>query len=186
MSFSEEAAQREDNRTVTAPRLRTNISASLTLSTTWQRLNFAGTSTLNVNTFTMPAGSPSPAVYWDSTNKLFKFQATGDRNYDFNFNIVASSSAVLSLLNVSLTNIQLRYVVPSPTPIYFPLPDSDQCINLMKAGLVSTDNASDNRVIYANSAIRQYGLGMEMRISSSFLGTATATLTSGDLIIFGR
>lgn len=184
MGYNESEAERQDNTSVPAPRLRTNISAALTLTTTFQRLDFAGTSTLNTNTFTM--NGANPMVYWDATNKLFKFQAPADKNYDFNFNMKLASSSVLSVLSLALATIQLRYVVPSPTPIYFPLPDSDQCINIQQVGLIATDSATDNRIVYANALIRQYGLGLEMRISNTFLGTATATLSAADLIIFGR
>lgn len=176
----------ETNTTVPAPRFRSNLTVDLPLTTTWKRLDFAGASTLNANSFPLSPDGLNKNVYWDSTNKLFRFAAGADRNYDVNLNMRITSSNILSLLNVSIANIQLRYVIPGSTANPFPLPDSDQCINIMKAGLSLTDNASDNRVISATSVIRQYGLGVEMRLSSSFLGTATATLNAADILIYGR
>lgn len=166
------------------PYFKVSRSVNMNLTTSWQRIDFNGTSTAN----TFPSGSDgiNKKIYWDSTNKLFKFNDTMDRNYDIQFNAKITSSSILSLLNVSLTNIQLRYVVPAPTPLYFPLPDSDQCIDIGAAGLLSTWRGTHSYTVRVDALKRQYGLGVEMRISSSFLGTASAVVNAADFIYYGR
>lgn len=187
MSYSESEQMREMNNAVPAPRFRVNQSTPMTLSTTFQKVDFAGTSTRNTNTFPVGADKLKPCINWDSTNKLFIFNSTVDKNYDVLFNAKITGSAIQSLLNVNLAQVQMRYVVPVPgNPIYFPLPDSDGYVDLTSVGLSSTDRSTNSITIYANSAMRQYGLGLELRISNAFLGGATATLSASDLIIYGR
>ena len=45
-----------------------------------QKVDFNGTSTFNVNNFGNDPVSGNPLIYWDSTNKLFKFNLQQDAN----------------------------------------------------------------------------------------------------------
>lgn len=164
------------------PRLRVNLTTAVTLSTTWTRLNFAGTSTRNTNTF--PVLDTGQRVWYDATNKLFRFTDTVDRNYDTYFNAKFSAANVLGALNLQTATVQMRFAVPSPTPVYFPLPDSDGCVDLMPVNLTSTVRTSLPFIVYANEGMRTYGLGVELRLSGVMLGQAK--LEAADLIIYGR
>lgn len=163
-------------------RVRANQSASLALSTSWQRIDFAGSSSYNTNTFPLGPDGVNNFVYWDAVNKLFKFQNQVDMNFIIQFNAKIFSSAVLSALSLTMATARLRLVVPAPTPIYFPLPDSDQCIDIAPLGLVSIYRGAYGFTIYANAAVRQYGIGLEVSISNSFL--ATAALQASDVILY--
>lgn len=186
MGYHEAAAELETNTQIPAPRIRLNIQSNLVLTTSWQTLDFAGTSTLNTNTYPMGPDGTNKYVYWDTTNKQFMFQAPSDRNYTVTFNTKISSSALISALNLTMATAQLRFVVPSPTPIYFPLPDSDQATDISNIGLTSVVRNSYVLPIYANSVMRQYGLKLQMQISNTFLGGANATLNAADIIITGQ
>lgn len=167
------------------PFFKVSRMSNMNLTTSWQRVDFNGSNT--TNTFPIGIDGSNKHIYWDSTNRLFRFNFDIDRNFDIQFNTKIVSSSVLSVLNVALTNIQLRYVVPSPAPQYFPLPDdSEPGIDLGAAGLLSTWRTTHDYTIRGDANKRQYGMGVELRLSSSFLGTATATVNLADLIIYGR
>lgn len=164
------------------PRLRANLTAALTLTTTWQRLNFAGASAYNTNTFPMINGNP--LVYWDTVARVYRFQSPVDRNYDTTLNGKFQASNLLSALNLTTVSVQMRYVVPAPTPIYFPLPDGQGYVDLLNVNLLSATSGTFGLIAYASQPIRTYGLGVELRLSGALLGTAT--LQAADFIIYGR
>lgn len=185
LGYNEGAAALETNTLVTAPRLRVSRSATLALNTSYQRLDFSGTSSFNINTFpTGPDGSNS-YVYWDSANKLFKFQADTDRNYDISLYLNVAANTLIGTLNLTMATIKIRLVVPSPTPIYFPFPDdSDPHVDINTVNSVSPRYIQYNTPIYANASIRQYGLGVELSLSNVVLGTVN--VASANLVMYGK
>lgn len=99
------------NPTVQIETMRVNRSASLALTTSWQTLDFNGTSAFNENTFGIDPVSGNKMVYWDATNKLFKVI----NNYDRLLNIQIfpeSTSTGLGITTVP-TKVQYRIVVPN-------------------------------------------------------------------------
>lgn len=168
------------------PRIRVSRQASLTISTSWQRIDFNGNTSLDVNTFPM-MGDGTLQVYWDSANKLFRFnQNDVDRNFDVRFGTVFNQG-------ISAVNMQLRFVVPSPTPLYFPFPSKadDTTLNgrgytdldQLPAGVGTTYGTVYKDNLYSNILARQYGVGVELKASASLL--TMPVLTAADFVIFG-
>lgn len=148
-----------------SPRFRINRSVSLNLSTVWQRIDFNGTSTYNINTYPVVNGQTYKLVDWDAVNKLFKFYAPNDRNYTVQlfYKFVGGLRPV---------DILYRFVIPVvvngvPAPVYFPFPDSRQYANLTSLQSISDTGSSLDLSIYANSLIRQYGIGLEMKTAQT-------------------
>jgi len=183
MGFNESEAQTETIGSVAAPYVRQNRSSDLTLSTTWQRIDFNGSSTRNANTYPVVQDT-NKLVEWDSTDKVFKFYNSATRNYDVVFNFHVNSSTIISLLNLTMTNIQFRFVVPSPTPRYFPLPDDGGYIDLGMTGLASDVRDSVGYIVRAVADVQQYGIGLEIRIAGLALGTIV--LKTADVSLYGR
>ena len=169
---------------ITSPYIRLNRSTDLTLTTTWQRVDYNGTSTRNTNTFPNAPGTSNPLVEWDSTSKVFKFNTTVDKHYDLLMNYRINSSTLISLLNLTMTTVQLRFIVPSPTPRYFPLPDDGGYIDIAYTGLATDVRNTMNYILRAVPDVMQYGIGVEMRIAGTALGVIK--LMTSDMSLYGR
>lgn len=135
------------------PRLRVDRSEPLALSTDWQRLAFTGTSAGNVNTFPVTTGVP--LVEWDAD--LFRFHATADRDYTMTFFYRVTGA-------VAQATVQARLVVPNA--ITFPFPETVQRVDLCRVA-VGEEWADFREIsVYANAALRAYGLAVEMRCTA--------------------
>jgi len=166
------------------PRLRVNRTSKLDLTSSWQRVDFNGSSARNGNSFPLVAPG-TPKVLWDATGKRLRFMEDQDRNYDVQFSLrTLSGSLIGSVLGMLAVKVQFRFVVPAPTPVYFPLPDvADPYADLHTVNLTNAGQESYGQPIYANSEIRQYGLGIDLRLSGMLGGV---TLEAADLIVYGR
>lgn len=145
------------------PFLRMNRTASLTLSTSFQRIDFNGTSTLNNNTYPIVEGQTYRRVDWDLTNKLFKFNRTSTGIYNTNLGFQFNGG-------LRPADIDIRFVIPVPTtPIYFPFPDTMGYITIAQIERL-TDYATEYaRTIRSTSPVQQYGLGIEIRTSAALV-----------------
>lgn len=151
------------------PRLRVNRSENMTLSTSWQRIDWNGNSNFNVNTF--PTLGSNKAIEYDSTNKRFDFNQTEDRNYKF--------QCFYDIQNcIASTKIYYRFVIDAPTPIYFPFPEGEQQADLTEIAAFSDVQDYLELTFYANSTMRQYGVAFEIKVSSTLLGSPILQDTS--------
>ncbi|MBO0358623.1 hypothetical protein J0X19_11760 [Hymenobacter sp. BT186] len=166
-----------------SPRLRVNRSTALALSTSWQRVDFNGVSSVNVNTFPDVDGQGTKKVRWDSVNKVFLFSDTVDRNYNVSLFMHLVASALLTG-----NAVQMRYVIPNGNGLgnnfYFPFPDDGGFKEITTFAGSADKRVTDNTIIYVNQMIRDNGLGIELKMQNSFL--ATVNLTSSAFIIYGR
>lgn len=120
---------------ITQPRLRVNRSASLSLSTNWQKIDFNGTSSRNINTFGKDPVSGNPMVMWDSNAKLFRL-------YDIDQNMLCflNMTTTTSLLTVRAT-LQYRCVIPNGISAgvndYFPFPEEGGYADAMEVTILA-------------------------------------------------
>ena len=138
------------------PRFRVNRTAQLTLSQAWQRIDFNGTSSFNLNSFPLVAGQSYKTVDWDAVNKLFKFNSNADRNYVLTFNYKFAGG-------LRPASVLLRFVIPAPSPVYFPFPETDKCTDLVTLESINDYRSFFELSVYANASMRQYGLGIELK-----------------------
>jgi len=182
MGFNESEANRETNTTIGDPRIRVNKTTSMTLSTSWQTLNFNGSSAYNINSFTTLPGQSNPSAWYDPTTSLFNFTPNGDRNYVLYITTSITSNQLLSTLNLTSASLRLRLMIPSPTPVYFPGPDVGGYIDLGAVNLTGQRNDYQPIAFFANSLIRQYGFSVQLCLSNAVLGTVT--LNGADINLF--
>ncbi len=172
------------NTTVLEPRLRMNRSASLVLSTTWQTVDFNGTSTYNVNTFGKDPVSTNSLIWWDSTNKLFRFYNQYAKNYVVTF-YVTTTATVLS----TRATIQYRIVIPNGISVgvdlYTPFPDT-QAQAYSDIGdvtiLSSMQHKAENIGIYADNLLKTNGCYIQVRLSN-LVPLGTVTLNNAIILI---
>jgi len=182
MGYNESEANRETNTTVGDPRLRVNKTTAMTLSTTFQTLNFNGSSTYNTNTYTTLQGQTSPSVWYDASTSLFKFTNNSDRNYTFYITTSITSNQLLSTLNLTSASLRLRLYIPAPTPVTFPGPDVGGYIDLGAVNLTGQRNDYQPIAVFANSLIRQYGFQVQLSLSNAVLGNVV--LNGADVNLF--
>lgn len=171
---------------ILAPRLRVNRSATMTITTTFQRIDFSGSSALNLNSF--PNLGVTPMVSYDSVNKLFKFNH--DNGRDYNYTSVFGAKTTVTILTV-LSSLQYRFVIPNGVSagvdFYFPYPDS---VGYADLGVITavTDTALNPAVlpIYTNTAMRTNGVGIDVRISTPLALTATCTSNDINFLIYAN
>ena len=161
------------------PRMRVNFSAGLNLSTTFQKIDFAGTSSSNVNTFGVEPVSGNPMVWWDPTNKLFRFYQNNDTNFQVNLQIKTTSTLI-----TTRATLQYRFVVPNGGGVgvntYFPFPDDGGYADFSEVTVLASGQNNSQNVInfFAGSAIRTNGCWLEMRLSNSLITLGVCTLNS--------
>lgn len=164
------------NPTVLEPRLRMNRTTSLVLSTTWQTVDFNGTSPYNINTFGKDPVSSNSLVWWDATNKLFKFYNQYAKNYSGTFYVTTTAT----ILTTKAT-IQYRIAIPNGisagVDLYAPFPDT-QAQAYGDIGdvtiLSSMQHVSQPIEIVADNLIKTNGCYIQVRLSNIIpLGTVT-------------
>lgn len=172
--------------------IRVERNTSLTLSTSWQRIDFKDASALNANTFTT-AMNNKKLVEWDTTNKLFTFNTDVDRNFAFDIDYSANiSNVITTLLATNVSAIQWRFVIPngvSPgVPFCFPNPQSTGVNGYGESGPVNLKTPWRDKIpqqIRSSANIRTNGLGFEMRLSiAPVLGTISLDFITA--ICYGR
>jgi hypothetical protein len=168
------------------PRLRVNRTATLSVNTTWQKIDFSGTSNFNVNTYGKDPTSGNQMVMWDSSAKIFRFYNKNDQNYIVFFNAITT----VNLITTRAT-LRYRFVVPNGISagvnLYFPFPDT-QATAYVDAGEVTLLAGGMNHNVsplplYVTDVIRNNGLWLEIQLSNSLITLGTCTLNSCDLLI---
>lgn len=188
---------RQNDLLPSTPRLRVSLNraAPLLLNSTWQTIPYVITNTpFDVNTFpdsrydtTTSTIMPNTSVSSDQAYQLeldFKFQHT-KRPLTF----------------------QLRFMVPAPTPIYFPLPQTDGYTdlryiaktytgglvgNLLAVGNLSltedttqmTNRETYIRSIYSALGIKDYGVRVQIRTAENYTGADRAQLIDAVLLMY--
>lgn len=168
------------------PRMRVNRTASTVLTTTFQTIQFNGTSTLNFNTYPIESVSGKQYVWYDSTNNLFKVMGEVDKNLTVQFFFKTTTTAL-----AIGTSLQYRIVIPngvSPgVDFYFPFPDDGGYGEIMTLGLVTTaTNAITVPLsVYANQSLRTNGFYLQARLSQA-ITLGTSTINSAACVITSR
>lgn len=145
---------RQNDTQVNPPRLRASLQASLTLTNVWQTVSFKKTGTYDVDTF------PNGGRFDTANNKLIAASGeTQDKQYDVEFFYKFTAALV------PINDIQLRFMIPAPTPIYFPFPDGDGFVNLGQM-VLSPFNSTYKQTLYFNAQVRQYGIHLQLRTAS--------------------
>ena len=151
------------------PRLRLNKTSAVTLTTSWQTIDFDGASTYNINTFGVANNNDLEVKY--NSGGLISFNNLFDKNFIFTLDCQVALSSL-----VTLGSVQLRFNIPngvsSGVDINFPLPDTLGYTDIMATNLLSVMTDNYERAIYASSPIRTNGLKVQMKISNALLGTA--------------
>ena len=150
---------------VAPPRQRVSRMTALTLTDTWQTISFIeGSSAFNLNSF--------PQSRWDYTTNKLKINPdnTLEQSYLLSFDY--------SLTNViNQSKVQMRFVIPAPTPIYFPFPDdTEPYLDLCQLFMPGTLKQNFIYPIYGNTSMRNYGVQIQMRVVSY---VPTANILSG-------
>ena len=165
-----------------SPRMRISRSASLVLSNTWQRVDFNGTSTSNINSFPYVTGtSGAKTTDWDGTNKLIKFNDSTDKTFTFTFFYIVNGG-------IRPINILYRFVIPSTPAFYFPFPDESAPYGRLE-DIQSILEVRESKVgtIYSNASMRSFGLGFELKVGTSLLGgLLPPTLINCAFLIYAR
>ena len=119
----------------------------------------------------------SKSVDWDASEKKFVFNSTEDRNYllQFFLNFDGGTRPV---------DVFYRFLVPSPTPIYFPFPEGKQYGNLTSLERTQDFGVETMTAIYASQVVRQYGLKFQLAIAQSLIVLQRPTLDDANLVIY--
>lgn len=139
------------------PRQRVSTSIPLILTDQWQTVAFvSGNSPFDTNSFSQSR--------WDFTNN--KIVTNTDNVFEQGYTLRSD----MSLQNVTgMSKVQLRFVVPAPTPTYFPFPNSATTSFVDVTTLTIQNEVKNNTFgydIYTNSDFRQYGCQIQLRALS--------------------
>lgn len=165
-------------------RLRVNRTASLSLSTTWQKIDFNGTSLYNVNTFGKDPSSQNQIVSWDSTLKQFRFYDKNDQNFLLFVNLMTTTNLISTR-----ASLQLRLVIPNGggagVNSYFPFPEEGGMVDVGEATLVATSpvRMSIPIPLYLDHNMRSNGFWIELKLSNTLVVLGVATLNNCSLLI---
>lgn len=189
--------ERQGDMLPATPRLRISLNRSfpLILNNTWQTIPYAtGNTPYDVNTFIEPRYNTSTYTIYPNT-KVSTDQAY-QLELDFKFQHTKRP-----------LTFQVRFCVPAPTPIYFPLPQTDGYTdlryiaktytggligNLLTIGNLSlTEDTSQMtnremyvRSIYSNLGIKDYGIQVQIRIAENYTGSDRPQMTDAVLLMF--
>lgn len=170
------------------PRLRVNRTSTLNVNTTWQKLDFSGVSNLNINTFGKDPISGRNMVWWDPTNKIFRFYEQNDQNYDCSLFM----STTTSLITIRST-LQYRCVIPNGGGVginsYFPFPDdSSPYVDVAEVTVISSqiNHKVEKIPLYLESTLRNNGFWIEIKLSNSLITLGTCTLNNAAVLIQGK
>lgn len=169
-----------NDRLMASPRFRISTASTLTLDNTWKRIVFGGTEILNTNTFPVDKNQTQKKIYWDATNTLIKFTPDTARSYNYTF--FYNINAVLPPVDA-----QLRFVIPSPTPFYFPFSSQGGYIDLESIERATSRQRQLAGTLYTLPDVFTYGLGIEMKISQSILSALSRPILNyAALLIQGK
>jgi len=149
------------------PRQRVSTNTALVLTDQWQTVAFvSGNSAFDTNSFTTSR--------WDFTNNKILTNPLNafEQGYTLRFD--------MSLQNVTgMSKVQLRFVIPAPTPTYFPFPNSVTTSFVDVTTLTIQNEVKNNTFgydIYTNSDFRTYGCQIQLRALSY---TNTSNILTG-------
>jgi len=159
--------ERFGDRLNALPRQRVSTSTALVLTDQWQTVAFvSGNSAFDTNSFTTSR--------WDFTNNKILTNSLNafEQGYTLRFD--------MSLQNVTgMSKVQLRFVIPAPTPTYFPFPNSATTSFVDVTTLTIQNEVKNNTFgydIYTNSDFRTYGCQIQLRALSY---TNTSNILTG-------
>lgn len=167
-------ADRAEDRQPDVPRMRRSLANAVTLTATWQTLPFLKRGVYDGDTF--PGGR-----YDETAKKLIGGPGVSvTRNYD----LVLYLEMTVPLLTAA---IQIRYLIPAPTPVAFPFPDATEPYMSLPAAATSPWRTRLSEIVYFNDAIRQYGFHVQARTTSLLsLGSRPTIATASALALYPR
>ena len=129
-----------------------------------------------MNTF--PEYDGVNTVDWDSGETKLTFNSEVQKNYTLliGYDILGGLSAC---------HIYLRFVIPAPTPIIFPLSESIQRIDLEVLTIGQRIGREYSRPIFADVA-RDYGLQIQIKSNETLIGLNRPTLKASFVEIYGK
>ena len=148
-----------EDRLKNQPYLRATTLNNISVNNTWVRLDFSGNSNFNNNTF--PLKDVDKMIYWDNVNKKFIFNRDTIGFYSIKLDFLLKGGN-------RNTTLDMRFVIPAPTPIYFPLPESFErktLIRLLRKN--SLESADHLEIIRTTDILTDYGLGVELKITNN-------------------
>lgn len=177
-------AVKAQNYTVGASRLRVYRSASLVLSTSWQDVDFNGSSSLNVNTFGTNVATGNLFAWYETSTKLFHVEGDYDKNMFLSF-YPSTTTTVLT----TPSTLQMRIVVPNGVSagvdFYFPYPDAGGYVDIAPVTTLATQVYHPIIAIpgYANAALRTNGFKVQVKLSNALFTLGTSTLNNAAFLI---
>lgn len=169
---------------IVEPRIRVNRSTSLALTTSWQDIDFNGTSSANSNTFGKNPETGNNMVWYDSSTKLFRFYDVYDKNY-----IIRLDPSTISTLITVRSVLQYRFVIPNGVSAgvdyYFPYSDDGGYGDIGEVTIISVNTNHRSLVlpIFVENKIRNNGFKLQLRLSNTLVTLGTCTLNSIALLI---
>jgi len=169
---------------VIKPRIRVDRSTNLSLTTSWQKVVFDGTSLLNTNTFGEDPTEELQMIVWDDVDELFRFYDKIDQDYLVYFNATTTTD----LVSVRAT-LRYRFVIPDGGGIgidtYFPFEENGGFVD---AGEVTVLTVAVNHnftplLLGLNETIRDNGCYLEVKLSNALATLGTCTIDNCDLLI---
>jgi len=174
--------ERSKDQLASLPRQRVSTNTALILTDQWQTVNFvSGNSAFDTNSFAQ--------TRWDFTNN--KILANPDNSFEQGYTLRFD----MSLQNVTgMSKVQLRFVIPAPTPTYFPFPNS-ATTSFVDVTTLTIQNETKNNTfgydIYTNPDFRTYGCQIQVRalsytntsnILTGLISQVITTLTGGNRV----
>ena len=142
------------------PYARFNLDTELNLTTEWQRLVFDWTSQFNANLF------PTGLLTWDSTNNKFVF----DRDNIWLYDLVVTFEIEWGFRP---TEIDMRFTIPTTTPIHFPLPDTQGFHTLTKIERRNNQSAVHVQPIRTTQILIDNWLGIDLKADKVLVARPT-------------
>lgn len=171
-------------RAAPSPRLWKTLASPLTLSASFQRIDF---STLQVNEF--PLLGAVRTVDWDAVNKLVTFNDITDRSYVAYFTLEYTLAGITLPPVLPPVAVQLRYTIPNGggpgVDLHYPNHGAASGNEYMTFSTVLANGGSvDHHPLHflADSVLRANGGGVEVRVSVVPL-LATLTLAAANLYV---
>lgn len=172
------------NNTVPEGILRLTATNPITLSTTWQKVDFNGTVGVgqNRNTYGKDPVTGNNTVWWDSTNKLFRIYDQYDKNYQITFFPITTTTGLLT----TRATIQYRIVIPNGVsagvPLYAPYSDvqSQAYVDIGEVTLLlgGVQHSPSSLGLQVGALTRTNGFYIEVRLSNAVLGSAALSANS--------
>lgn len=167
--------ERQDDMFQATPRQRVSMNRAtpLVLTGAWQTVPFAE--------YGNPRDRNSfPTNRYDYANQLIL--ANPETDYEQAYQLSMDFGVALNAANTYI-KLALRFEVPAPTPMYFPLPDSLGRLDLPDQLVSPSGSVHADYTVYSAEPIRLYGARLQIRatgyrLNSGLLGNLVGVVTT--------